>query len=206
LEIEQWGESPFDEPVKALAASDPARTARLAGGTWVPGPAGEGRVVVPVLWGEIAVWHPSAEIEAPAGLDSFTLKLLTLIYLGKTDGTEPSGEWIPYREVPDGRFYEPVFTRSVEEPLAAAFGTRDPAAFRAAAEALSGSPEEPGDASFSFTLFPLVKLCFLLWFSDDEFPARAVVLFDGACPRHLNAFELRMGAQELASRLIRHAV
>lgn len=203
MEIEQWGESPFDEPVRVLSQSDPGRTASLAGARWIPGAEAGGCIVVPVLSGEITVVYPDISVSAPGTLDSFPLKLLTLLYLSKTDGTMPSGRWIPYRELPDGRFYEPVVNRSVEAPVACAHGTAGAGAFRDSSLLLGGKPEDFGDAAFSFSLFPGVRLCFILWSADEEFPARASVLFDSACPHHLNAFDLRMGAQEISSRIVR---
>ncbi|MBU4240546.1 MAG: DUF3786 domain-containing protein [Actinobacteria bacterium] len=197
------GASPFDEPVGKLRESDPEEVAGRTGAKWLPvgEGAGEGDLVVPVLEGEIVVNFPAVSLEATPGLDSFTLKLLTLLYLCNSDGMPPSGSWVAYREVPGGRFYEPVVARSIEDPLARAFGS-NPGEFVRAAETVGGSIERFGDAACSFALFPLVPVCFIIWRSDEEFGARAQVLFDSNCDRHLDAFNLRMGAQEISSRLI----
>ena len=42
-----------------------------------------------------------------------------------------------------------------------------------------------GDASFRFFPFPRVPVVLLLWKKDDEFPARADLLFDSTCTIHL---------------------
>lgn len=195
-------ESPFTEPVEMLKASDPRGVADASGSTWVERAAGEGEIVVPVLNGSISVSFPGVEIQAPAELSSFTLKLLTVIYLSRAVGAAPSGRWVSFRELSGGRFYEPVLERSVETPLADAFGA-DLEAFRRASSELGGREEEPGDASYSFRLFPLVPVLLILWRGDEEFPARAQVLFDSNSTSHLSAFDLRMGAQEIVGRLIR---
>jgi hypothetical protein len=195
----QPGENPFDEPVRKLRSSDPEELAARAGARWV---AADSSLLLPVLGGTIAILWPDVKVEAPVGLDSFSLKLLSLLYLTKTDGTPPAGKWIAYRELAGGRFYEPVVRRSVEEPLAQAFSA-DLKGFATACKTLSGSTLSMGDASFSFTLFPHVLLAFIMWGADEEFPARSQVLFDSACIRHLNAFDLRMGAQEISSKVIR---
>jgi Domain of unknown function (DUF3786) len=198
---EQRGENPFDEPTRRLKAADPASVAEKAGGTWEP--AGEGgRLLLPALNGTVSVSWPDVRVEAPGGLDSFSLKLLALIYLANADGTAPSGTWVAYRELPGGRFYEPVVKRSVEDPLALAYGS-DPEGFTSACAALGGTGLSLGDASCAFALFPNVLLAFILWHADEEFDARAQVLFDSNDTRHLNAFDLRMGAQEISSRLIK---
>jgi len=198
----QRGESPFSDPVSRLKSLDAGEIARLAGGEWLATGQGVGKLTLPVMGERFTVAWPEIAIEAPASLDSFSLKLLCLLYLTGTDGTGPSGDWIAYRELPNGRFYEPVVRRSVEEPLAACFGDSIDE-FAAAASALAGERLEMGDASFAFTLFPNVLLAFVLWRGDEEFPARAQALFDSCAARHLNAFDLRMGAQEISTRLIR---
>lgn len=198
---EKRGENPFDEPVRLLRAGDPAKIAVVAGASWESWGDG-GTLTLPVLSGAVTVSWPEVAVSAPHGLDSFSLRLLSLLYLAKTDGTAPSGKWLAYRELPGGRFYEPVVQRSVEEPLALAFGA-DAGAFASACEGMGGLPVSHGDAASSFALFPRVLLSFILWRADDQFPARVQVLFDSSAIRHLNAFDLRMGAQEISTRLIR---
>ena len=194
--------SPFEEPAVLLRSRDPALTASKAGALWKPGAAGEGRIEVPVLNDIISVSFPEIQVQAPGRLDSFSFKLLTLIYLANSSGEAPAGHWISYRELPSGRTYEPVLERSVCEPLARAFGS-DPDLFSLACGQWGGQPEEFGDRAFSFKPFPLVLVCFVLWRSDAEFPSRVQVLFDSACRSHFNAFELRMVAQEISERLIK---
>ncbi len=199
---EKKGESPFLKPASILRGSDPVRVSRIAGCSSTTEPDGHISITVPVLHGTIKVYHPSMEIQASDEVNTFVLKLLTLLYLAGTNGADPSGKWVPYRELPGARFYEPVFKRSVEVPLALEFGS-DPQGFSRACKAIGGSLEDLGDASYAFNLFPKVLLCFVLWAADDEFSAEAQVLFDSAACNHLNAFDLRMGAEEISKRLIR---
>lgn len=196
------GGSPFDEPVNILKNSSPAAVAERAGVEWEATEAEEGFFTVPVLYETVTVDFPEIAVRASDDLGTFPIKLLTLIYLSNSDGTPPSGTWISYREFPGGRFYEPVVQRNVENPLASAFGGNLDK-FDKAAESLGGKAEEFGDAAYSFSLFPRVLICFIIWKSDPEFPARANVLFDSNCHHHLSTFDLRMGAQEISSRLIR---
>lgn len=199
----QRGENPFEEPTGKLRESDPAVVAERSGGEWKP--AGKGGVLLlPVLGRTFEVRWPEISVEARGGPASFTLKLLTALYLAGTDGTPPSGEWSAWRELPGARFYEPVVSRSVEEPLAKAFGG-SPEAFAGACASLSAEPLDMGDAAFSFGLFPRVLLALVLWRSDEEFEARSQVLFDSNATRHLTPFDLRMGAQEISGILVRQA-
>ena len=198
---EKRGENPFDDPARKLRSSDPETVARKAGAAWEA--SGEGGLFhLPVLGRAFFISWPEVSVEAPGALDSFSLKLLSLLYLVQTDGTPPTGTWVAYRELPGGRFYEPVVKRSVEDPLARAYGS-EIAGFAPACEALFGEPLSMGDSAYSFALFPNVLLAFILWRADEEFGARCQVLFDAGGSRHLSAFDLRMGAQDISTRLIR---
>ncbi len=196
------GDSPFLKPASVLKASNPVNIAKKAACALTLEPDGQTAINVPVLNGNVRVLHPSIEIQASEEVNTFVLKLLTVLYLSTTNGADPSGEWIPYRELPGARFYEPVFKRSVEIPLATEFGS-DINGFNDACATLGGLRQEHGDIAYSFNLFPKVPLCFVLWVADEEFPANAQVLFDSNCYHHLNAFDLRMGAEEISRRLIR---
>lgn len=202
IDEDQRGENPFDEPVRKLRGMDPRALAEKAVARWEEADGGAGLLVVPVLSSSIGVRFPGIEVEAEAPVGSFSLKLLTLLYLSGTDGTAPSGDWVAYRELAGARFYEPVVKRSVEDPVALRYA-RDEEAFREACASAGGEPEDLADAAYSFYLFPLVRVAFLLWRADEEFAARARVLFDSNSTHHLNAFDLRMGSAEIASRLLK---
>jgi Domain of unknown function (DUF3786) len=203
LDIERRGEDPFAEPSAILRNSDPSAVARKAGAAYTVGEQGSGILEMSVLNGKLTIAWPGLDIVAePAKLGSFSMKLLTLLYLANTNGAAPTGEMVSYRQLPDGLFYEPVVQRSVEVPIAAAFGT-DVAAFEDACKSLGGRATGRGDASYAFNLFPGVVIEFLLWREDEEFPARGQVLFDSGDTDHLGAFNLRMAAQEISSRLLK---
>ncbi|MCL4491807.1 MAG: DUF3786 domain-containing protein [Nitrospirae bacterium] len=48
-----------------------------------------------------------------------------------------------------------------------------------------GEAIDYGDASFRFHPLPRVPLVLILWAADEEFPARADILFDSTCEFHL---------------------
>jgi hypothetical protein len=199
---QQRGENPFDEPTRKLRSRDPGELALKAGVAWEPAGGGEGSLLLPVLGDTFEVAWPEITVSAPPALASFSLKLLALLYLACTDGAPPTGNWVAYRELPGGRFYEPVVKRSVEDPLAEAYAD-DVSSLGPASAVYAGKPLDLGDAAFSFALFPGVLVALIVWKADEEFPARAQALFDSGSIHHLNAFDLRMGAQEISSRLIR---
>jgi hypothetical protein len=116
--------------------------------------------------------------------DLFRLALLW--YLVKATGDRPSGVLVSPGRLPGGD----LFARGTHvlplDELAAAYSPR-PEAFLAAGAALGGRPAPYGDAAVELAALPRVPVTLILWSADDEFPARADLLFDASAPRHLPA-------------------
>ena len=62
---------------------------------------------------------------------------------------------------------------------------RDRDGFVEAGRSIGGEPVRLGDAAFKFLFYPRVSMTFVLWLEDDEFPARASLLFDSNANRHM---------------------
>jgi len=128
--------------------------------------------------------------------------ILILHYLLTADGTTLASKWIAFRNLPGGMGYEGAFQGRANVRLAHAFGS-DAASFSTAARSLGAEPLSFGDASFLFRLLPRVWLAVVLYIADDEFPADANVLFDGATAHYLPTEDLAVLGGMLASRLIK---
>ncbi len=187
---------PFEEPVRLLRQKDPETIAENAGATW-----GHHRLILPFLVWDISVEHPSISYEAPAPISGFTMKLLTLLYLNRSDGAGLACNWIPYRELNDGLFYAKNFHETVEERISGRFGS-NPGELLSAAGKLGAEPVEQGDAGFIIRTYPRIPLLIILWGEDEEFPASCNVLFDASSTHYLNAFELKMLCLEVAGKMI----
>jgi len=61
----------------------------------------------------------------------------------------------------------------------------DKAGFIEKGKNLSGKIVNHGDASVELLPLPRIPVTLILWLSDDEFPARAGLLFDSSCEQHL---------------------
>jgi hypothetical protein len=70
------------------------------------------------------------------------------------------------------------------DALAGKYAAR-PEAFLEAGAALGGRPVPYGDAAIELPALPKVPTTVILWTADEEFPARADLLFDATGPRHL---------------------
>ena len=61
----------------------------------------------------------------------------------------------------------------------------DPAAFLSRVRQLGGEPVDQADVAARLLPFPRIPVTVTLWIADDEFPARADMLFDSSCTLHL---------------------
>jgi hypothetical protein len=196
------------------AAADPRRAAALAGCNM-----NEQGVLVPFFGASHLVTHPAGEVwflgAASTGKDQPGPQVATqsrpahpsvaialIHYLLKADGTPPADRWLAFRELPDGMFYAQAFAGHEEAILAERFG-QDLAAFRAAGAALSGYPLDLADASVRFQALPRLALAVLLWEGDEEFPARARILFDAHAGHYLPTEDLSGLGDWLTHRLAR---
>jgi hypothetical protein len=115
---------------------------------------------------------------------AYFFRLSLLWYLVKAAPACPSGNLVKPAGLPGGDIF---FKGSHVLPLAALaakYATR-PEAFLAAGAALGGTPAGYGDAAVVLSPLPKVPTTVLLWTADDEFPARADLLFDATAPQHL---------------------
>ena len=55
-------------------------------------------------------------------------------------------------------------------------------AFKNIMEKLKGTPRNYGDAAYEFQFLENLKLCFVLWAGDEEYPASAQILFSDNFP------------------------
>jgi hypothetical protein len=111
-------------------------------------------------------------------------ELLLLAYLTQAADTPVEGTWISEKDLPGGSLFFRGPHALPLQPMIARFG-EDLAGFRSAAEGLGGSALPYGDAAYGFTALPRIPAGCLLWVRDEEFPARAGLLFDRSLARHL---------------------
>ncbi len=127
---------------------------------------------------------------------------MLLYYLRHADGTPPADHWIGYRELPGGSFYSQAFQGYSGDRLARAYGEQ-PEAYAQAARQLDGMPLPglPGVA-FAFLPLPRLRLAAILYPGDEEFAARATVLFDLAASHYMTTDGLALLGAGLVGRLI----
>ena len=104
-------------------------------------------------------------------------RILKLHYLIAEGTRPPCGQWIAYREVPDGLFYASKFMARAIRPLVKCFGGQPQTLLKAGA-ALGGVTADAGDAAVTLSILPHLPVTYMVWAGDDELPAEGNVLFD----------------------------
>lgn len=146
------------------------------------------------LSGQVAL-HPDGEA-APV-----SERLLILHYLVTAGGAPPRGEWIAFKELPDGRLYDSTFYKRTVRLLLKKFG-ESPAKLTEAAAKIGGVPAGMGDAAVTVQAFPKVAVTLVLWLGDDEFPAEGSILLDRGISDYLPTEDIVVLCQTIALKLM----
>jgi hypothetical protein len=175
-----------------LKKRDPQRAA-LAGGAQME-TKGEGGVVlsldflgqkVGITWPEMEITYGDSDREVP-----IQQQVLLLHYLSGAGDLQPTGEWIAYQEVPDGKFYLDAFLRRAKEPMLQTFGQRPELMVQLAEEIYGAEPLNLGDAAVVVRALPKVPVALILWKGDEEFPPEGNLLFDKSISQILSAEDI----------------
>jgi hypothetical protein len=176
----------LEELRASLKNSNPEQLAACSGTSFETSEAGKGRFHLNLWSRPLILDWPSmtaALFEDSQPVNEMELTVL-LFYLSMADGVSPSGQWISFSELPDGRFYDQAFQGYTGHALSQAF-QNDLGAFMQAAEASNGTPFPAGDAAFAFQVLPHVTLLAVYWLGDEDFPASAKILFDSTAGHYL---------------------
>ncbi|MEW6232100.1 MAG: DUF3786 domain-containing protein [Chloroflexota bacterium] len=167
---------------------------------------GGGLLTLPFFGRAYTVAFPALEVrDAQTGqTPPLAHQILMLHHLKQADGAPPTGQWVSFRLLPDGRVYERAFRARALEPLARTFGG-DAQAFQQAARKLGGEPMRLGDVSYLFRVFPRLFLAVVIWLGDEEFPPEANILFDSTAGHYLPTEDLAVVGGMLSGRLVKEA-
>lgn len=168
------------------ARQDPRQMAAASGAAWIASDDATGRFEFDFLGRRAVVSWPELE---PTLIDSPPLPphvaALLVYYIGGAADVGPAGRWISFAQLPDGTLYSQAFQGYTGNALVRHFAGKTEA-LAPAATALGGA-ELPGmaDRAWRFEALPKVAVALLWWDADDEFEARAELLFDASASRHL---------------------
>ncbi|RKY06515.1 MAG: hypothetical protein DRP66_08620 [Planctomycetota bacterium] len=184
-----------------LVGLDPTETARRSGCRF---DGDSSTFIVPLMGADFVVdggqrlIAPADDPETQAG---FLEQLCILAYLINASDIPVSGKLVSGEKLEAGQFFfrgpHGLPTPKLEE----AFGD-EPSLLDEACARLNAEPCEYGDASLSIRILPNVPIVFIIWGGDDEFEARASILFDETASRQLPLDALLAGVQLAVKKLI----
>ena len=171
---------------RQLLELDPAETARRADCRFLRGP---DRYVVEMLKTEYEVNPGNAGIfvvgDGSSGESAgFIEQLCVLAYLIGAKDVPVGGKLVKAESLPGGQFFFRGPHLLHTDKLKKAFGD-DPEGLIRASERFGGGKCEFGDASIRLNVLPRIPLTFVIWRGDEEFEARASILFDETAGTHL---------------------
>jgi len=172
-----------------LRKKAPARIATLSGGNLIEEGSANSSLAIPFLnrqivirWPELYCFYKDSGEEVPV-----QQQVLIFHYLNGANGLNPTGQWISYQEIPDGRFYLDAFLRRAKNPMVQVFGSIPEKLMELAVRQYGAVPFDQGDLSVTLQALPLVPVALILWRGDDEFPPEGTILFDRTIPSMLSA-------------------
>ncbi|MBI4787504.1 MAG: DUF3786 domain-containing protein [Chloroflexi bacterium] len=181
----------------ALRERDPRQIAMKCGAEFDNG------VLRPKFYGEpYVITFPDLEVrlEKTNKVCGLNRTSMFLYYMQTADGTPLAGKWVAFRDLPGGMFYHQAYQGYSGDRLAKAIDNRI-AVFERAATNLGGTRLSLGDAAFAFDALPRVRVAAIYYAGDEDFPATANVLFDGAASHYLPTDALAGVGSGLVDRL-----
>jgi hypothetical protein len=175
-----------------LEEKNPKRIADLSGAAFESNPEGNVSLCLDFLARGVTVTWPGLMISFKNSGEELPIQeqILLLHYLQGARGATPTGEWIAYQEVPDGKFYLDAFVRRAKNPMVQVFGNQPELLVKLATERYGAKPIDQGDLSVRVQALPLVPMALILWRGDDEFAPEGTILFDRNVSEILSAEDI----------------
>ncbi len=135
----------------------------------------------------------------------FSLPLLD--YLLHSAGTEPSGRWVPFRELPKGKTWNPLFEQRCEKPLKRIADSHGDL-FESLVSMFSGtSANRVFDSDISVVLlpFPRVPMLVCYWRPEDGMESALHLFFDDTAEQNLpveSLFTMATGITRMLERIM----
>ena len=117
------------------------------------------------------------------GTPDFNVILIAVHYLLRARETPIARTYVTEKQLIDGEFFfkgpHAVPSWRVERKLG-----DDATAFLEKGKRIGGIPIDFGDVGLEFLVLPRIQIAYVLWVADEEFPARAQILFDASADKH----------------------
>lgn len=128
---------------------------------------------------------------------------IVMYHLAKSDGSNITGKWISYADLPGGQQYIQAMRGYTGKVLIKHFANNLEALSSAAKILGAKCANITGDLFLEFQLLPKIPIALVYWKGDDEFEPRAEFLFDESAPHHLPSDCYAVLCSWLTSNLIK---
>jgi hypothetical protein len=184
------------------AGVDPAAAGSRIGAQW---DRENGQLRFEFLGSAASVAYPGFDVTLDEDSAPAHVAALLVYHLALSDGSEPCGRWVSFAELPDASFYVKAF-RGYTGALIARHFAPDASGLGRAVEGVGGEGISGlADRAWRVPALPKVPVALVWWDADDEFDARADLLFDSSAPHHLTTDGCAVLGSWLTSLLIRAA-
>jgi hypothetical protein len=140
----------------------------------------------------------TAKDRSPAG---FIEELCILAYFINSQDLPAAGKLTPVQALPGGQFFFRGPHKLNTDKLEATFG-QNPEQLYGLIDRFSAKKYKFGDAAIELYILPRVALTIVIWRGDDQFPARASILFDQTAASQLPLDALWAAANLTIKKLI----
>ncbi len=171
---------PFETYKARFEKADPGLLSQISG---VPYDEASGLFSVTLMGKRYTIHHPDFEtacLDEDGGyaplMENLETKILLIRYLLEGKRAPFRGMFYAYADMPWGNHYNQVFQGRCVKRLAFTFGFKLDS-FRQVMEALKAVPLSQGDAGYEFAFLDDLRLRFMIWEGDEEFPPSAQILF-----------------------------
>jgi len=177
----------FGRALEELAKKDIQRQCKLAGADYKVIRAGEVLISLLLMERVYQIRYPQGEVTCRDDSQNVGLmkKAILLRYLNNAKETSGEEKLIGFNELPSGSFYNPAFSQSVVKPFINFFG-KELQKLKWAAKRLGGVEVPFGDVGMRISFLPKVKISFIIWEGDDEFPPQGKILFNSHIVSYLS--------------------
>jgi len=197
----------FRRALKELAKKDIQRQCQLAGADYKIIRAGEVLISLLLMNRVYQISYPEGGVTCRDNPRNVGLmeKAILLRYLNNAREANGEERLVGFSELPSGSFYNPAFSERVVKLFIDFFG-REPEKLKWAAKRLGGVEVPFGDVGVKIPFLPKVKISFIIWRGDDEFPPSGKILFNSNISSYLSTEGVVIASEMLFNKLKKSAL
>lgn len=150
------------------------------------------KLAVPCLGKQFFITH-HGNITSECHINSW-ITVPILDYVANCHGVEPNEKWIPFRELPNGNTWSPLYLQRCEIPLKKIVDTHTEL-FEYLIDLFNGqATKSKFDSDISIILYPLPKvpILFCYWKPEDNMKSMLNIFFDESAEKNLSIESIYM--------------